>query len=378
MNSKVAKIMAIASIFIMVFSATAVIDDTNADDNKTMTVTDGLGNTHVFNELPAHVITIGKGFTEMMCQLNALDKLILTDEAPYSSTDGISIFNDYKARCLDGQIRHSGSVYTSGWTSLKFEIIDAADNGRFDRNTDALILTGGHTYTDKIYAELTSDGFKHVLRWEEISSYIDIITAAETVSNITKGYVDDKVKLMKTKSVDIYNMFEWHPEWKAKKVFYVTFSGGQFKVGNYGSIATSVLLAAYADVVTLDKGRSETTYAPEGGITSLVEKYEGDVVIFADQDTIMKNEERYNRLVHESGGAKIYQMNSLWNNYSIDSMNGYWTAACTLYNEYDPDFFSGSIADEKSISNHNIWFYFLAGIVISVILIGITYWVSRE
>lgn len=60
----------------------------------------------------------------------------------------------------------------------------------------------------------------------------------------------------------------------------MTFSGGEFKVGNIGSLATSMLLAAGGDAITIDPGQQGSTY--QRNLTEIIEEYGTDVVIFAD------------------------------------------------------------------------------------------------
>lgn len=379
-----AKALALASIFIMLVSATITVAETDAaDTDYPITITDGLGNEHTFDKKPEHIISIGLGFTEMIIQVGngSMEKIIITDKYSHDTGKKYDIFKDFIQRCDDGLVKWEGfSIYSTGWPDLKTAIIMAIGNHEFDRDNDVIFLTGGLSYTDTITKELENElGIRHVVRWETIQSYQDVINAAKAVSLICTGTEVDKIKTMENKIDEINLWFAKHEGYSSKKAFYVTYSGNQFKVGNTGSLATAVLQAAHINVVTIDKDKS-STYAPDGGITKVIMDYGKDTAIFADENSIINNEKNLSLLREQVGDdVKIYTMKYLWNNYSIESMNGYWSAACTMYHDYDEKFFNGDIGDPVDYSGKEDFTAFaIAGVLSVLCIIAVTYYLGKE
>ncbi|MCQ2085072.1 MAG: hypothetical protein MJZ21_02870, partial [archaeon] len=114
------------------------------------------------------------------------------------------------------------------------------------------------------------------------------------------------------------------------EAFYVTYSSSTFKVGNTGSLANSMIIAAGGNSITVGGGNG-STYA--ANITDLVEKHP-NVVIFID-NTIASNEAvlaNFNELIKGSN-VKVVALNPLWNNYSLESVEGVKAMATAMYPE---------------------------------------------
>lgn len=135
----------IAGLFVLSAFIVMPVDVDGADTS--FTITDQKGNEVTFDGPVDHIITIGKGVTATTIQLGQVDKIVVADK--YSNTDTSSIFDALRVRVEAGDATAGGTIYSSGSDLLKKEVVDAADNGRFDMKKDVILLTGADTYLVK-------------------------------------------------------------------------------------------------------------------------------------------------------------------------------------------------------------------------------------
>ncbi|MCQ2071241.1 MAG: hypothetical protein MJZ68_08935 [archaeon] len=352
-------VLIVAMVFAFTVAPVAITDVSDADSS--FTVTDGKGNTVSFDKVPEHIVTIGKGVTATAIEIGVLDKVLVCDS--YSAKATEDVYTPLKEKIAAGVIKANGNVYSSGKANLITDIVDAADvekKGEFDKKSDAIFITGSDTYIKSIIDELVKYGFTKILAWNDIVDYKDIAKFVETVSKVAKGSVDPAVEKMESLSDYISNKLTSKEK---KDAFYVTYSSNVFKVGNTGSLANSMIIAAGGNSVTVDPSKTTSTY--EANITELREKYPS-AVIFID-NTINSNEANLNNLKTQLGGNldNVVPLNSLWNNYCVESMDGVWTMACSMY----PDIFHGDIPTPKD-SDDNSMVYIVA-VIVAVVAIGV-------
>lgn len=345
---------------------------TCADDAQASTsfsVTDGVGRTHTFESLPTKMVTIGAGLTATAIGLGLLDDMIVCDK--YSVLDSHNIFDGLRDRVDDGQIKANGSAYSTGIESVKIDIWDmteAAGLGE-DQYVDeiAIFITGLPSSLDPLYEDLTDSRYKYryVLCWDSIESYDEVIDMVEAMSMVMKGTVDPVIDSMKEVVNYVDTILAGIPGLERREAFYVTYSGGELKVGNIGSLANSMIGAAGGVSITTDPDMAKT-YAIN--IPRLIEEHGTDVVIFVDS-VLANNESNMNTLRKALGGQDVMlvKLDPLWNNYCIESMNGVWAMACAMY----PDLFEGDVPVMSNDYDDNIVTYAIAG-VIGAILIAIT------
>jgi len=333
----------------------------DSSDAASITITDGYGTVFSFDDEPAHIITVGKGITSTVIQLGGIDKIVVADS--YSKSDTDPVFDILRQYVTDGKITAGGNIYSSGKSQLQAEIINAADTahgGVFNKETDPVIITGGNSYITPIKDYLVTNGFQKILLWNDITEYSKIPDFVSTISKILTGSESDKVAQMRHVSDVIASGVEGHEKAEA---FYVTYSGSVFKVGNTNSLANSMIGAAGGTSITTDDGKAKPTY--EASLTSLVESHP-KAVIFIDQ-SINGTESRLNDLKTQVGeNAKIVPLKALWNNYSIESMNGVWTMACAMY----PDLFSGDVPTVPAKAENNTLLYFGVGMAAAIVIAG--------
>jgi ABC-type Fe3+-hydroxamate transport system substrate-binding protein len=366
MNSKI--IVIIAALALVVPLSFAVIGDgSDAADN--ITVTDGTGTTVTISEPADKVVTIGKGVTSIAINLGCLDKIVVCDKYSYSATE--EIFSDLKTYVDDGKITAGGSTYSSGLEQLETEVVDAADpeTGSFDKETDALILTGTESAITTLKEYFSGLGFKVILCWYNATDYDDVLACAEAISKVLTGSVADSVEQM-NKVVDYIADKIESSGTEVADAFYITWSSSNWKVGNTGSLGSSLITIAGGKSVTVDSSIDTTTY--NANPTEVIDVFGTDTIIFAD-NSIAGNAERLAQLQAAVPGVTIVALESLWNNYSIESIEGVWTMACAMY----PDLFEGDVPVIGSNSD-NTMIYVVAGIVVVIAVVGIAVFMMRK
>ena len=370
-STKTCMALFIAGLFML--SALVIVPiDTDAD--STFEITDQKGNTVKFDGPVDHIITIGKGVTATTIQLGQVDKIVVADN--YSITDSSSVFDGLRTRVDNGDATAGGTIYTSGRDALKREVVDAADTGKFDINKDVILLTGGDTYLVK---EGLIDYFKdlgfRVLAWNDVYEYSDIIDLVGKISLIVTGEVSSVVDEMKAVSEKITTTLadKGISESMKTKAFFVRYSS-TFMVGNSGSIATSMIQAAGGNAITIDPSKSGQSYS--ANLTEIIEKYGTDVVVFAD-NTIVSNDDYMTQLRTAVGDeVKIIALNPLWNNYSIESMEGVKTMAGAMYPDYFPEW---DTSESKGSDGKDIAIYICAAVgVVVLILCAAVYFMRRN
>ncbi len=320
---------------VLLAAAAIGIAASGSDASSGIEVKDGLGNSFSFDGPVDRIITIGVGPTACAVRVGAIDKIAVCDS--YSRNSSASLFDELREKVAAGEIAAGGNIYSSGKAQLQADIIDAADpeTGSFDRDKDVVFVTGSDVYRANIVPFLQEKGFRNILQWYDITEYAGIIGFAKTISLVSTGSVHSSILQMENLIGEISGTLEKAGKEKAK-AFYVTYSGSAFKVGNAGSLATSMIIAAGGDAVTVDPSKPGTTY--EANLTDIVSENRG-VIVFAD-NSIAGNPDRLSDLRTRIGSeVAVVPLQAIWNNYTIESMDGVWTMACAMY----PGLFSGDV-----------------------------------
>ena len=354
------RFMAIAAVLFVAVGAVSPLFSDCSDATAEVTVVDGYGKVFTFTDEPSHVVTIGKGITATVIQLGGIHKIVVADS--YSRTDNNSIFDPLRTQIDSGKTVANGNIY-GGSTALTTDIVYAADNHLFDRESDPVFITGGNSYIQPIVESLVNNGFKKVMAWNDITEYNEIADFVSTVSKIIDGTESDKVAQMKHVSEVIADGVK---DKTLREAFYVTYSGGAFKVGNINSLANSMISAAGGKSITTDDSKAKPTY--EANLTTLVEEHP-DAIIFID-NSIKSNQSNLDALKTAIGedafNNRVVPLNPLWNNYSIESMTGVWTMACAMY----PDTFEGDVPTVDEPKKNTMLYVGIGVGVAAVVLIA--------
>lgn len=330
-------------------------------DGAGITVIDGVGTIITLDGPADRIITVGTGVTATVIGVGALDKISVCDSYAYVNTD--PVFDGLRALVDEGKILAGGNIYSSGIDQLKKDIIYVSDpeTGNFDTDKDVIVVTGSETYRNNIVPYLKENGFRNIMQWSDITEYTDIIGFAKTISAVCNGMTVKPVEDMEyTTNYVKDRLQEERPV--PKDAFYVTFSANVFKVGNKGSLANSMIIAAGGNSITMDPSQSASTY--ETNLTELVSEHPG-CIVFVD-NSIVSDRDKLSTLEAKIGDrAVIVPLQSIWNNYTLKSAEGLWTMACAMY----PDIFKGDVPSADTVTELEAAGYFLAGLGVSLIAI---------
>lgn len=351
----------IAAVLVSIVLAMAVTPLADDSDAAGIIVTDGIGNVITLDGPADRIITVGTGITATVIGVGALDKISVCDNYAYRNTD--PIFDGLRALVNEGKVLAGGNIYSSGIDQLKKDIIYVSDpdTGNFDIDSDVIVVTGSETYRNNIVPYLKDNGFRNIMQWSDITEYADIISFAKTISMVCNGKVVKPVEDMEY--ISDYVKEELAKESPTPKdAFYVTFSANVFKVGNKGSLANSMIMAAGGNSITLDPSQSASTY--ETNLTKLVSEHPG-CIAFAD-NSVVSDQDKLKMLEAQIGDkATIVPLQSIWNNYTLKSSEGLWTMACAMY----PDIFEGDVPTTDTDTELGAVEYFLAGLGTALVAI---------
>ena len=366
MKRSICTIMAIVMVASLLTVAIPINVSNDIEAKSPIVVEDGLGNEFSFDGTPKKMVTLGKGFTATAIRLGLTDNIIVCDK--YSVTDNDPLFDGLKSKVDSGEIKAKGSTYSSGLDDVKADIVSMTENMGLQNDLDEIVVfvTGTKSSMDSISTFLKDKGYEYILCWESITSYEKIVDFVEVMSLVMTGEVGDIVRQMSNVVDHIEDTLSNKSNFQKREAFFVTYSGGGFKVGNTGSLANSMILAAGGNSITTNANETGTTY--ETNITNLIATYGTDVVIFLD-NSIASNADHLNNLktIVGSNDVKFIPLNPLWNNYCVESMEGVWAMACAMY----PDEFSGDVPEVPNDSDDGNMIVFVIAGIIGVIVIGV-------
>ena len=356
MNSKIVALTVLA--ILVVSSASVVLY--SEDSDAVVTVKDGEGTSFTFDSPVNRIITIGVGVTATAIGVGALDKISVCDS--YSKTNNDPLFDTLKKYVEEGKIAANGNIYNSGKEQLKIDIIDAAEptKGNFDKEKDVVLAVVSPSYKANL-SFLQENGFKNVMYWSTVDDYSDIVDFVETISLVCNGKVDSNAAAMRAVQ-DKINLTLEKEKPATAKAFYVTYSAGVFKVGNTTSITTAMIEAAGGEVITKDPTKSASTI--EVNLTTLIES-NPDAIIFADSQVFNSEEHMKNLRTAVGSDAKIYGLEGIWNNFSIESAKGVWQMASAMY----PDLFEGDMPTPSQGSDSTMIYAIAAAIAVVIIVL---------
>ena len=208
-RTKVSAFVAVL-IAIMVISSIPPLASDDSSASQPIVVTDGVGREHTFDHIPDRIVTIGTGLTATAIELDLLDRMIVCDR--YAALDNHSLFNGLRSKIGNDQIMANGSGYSTGLGSVKNDIwtmtekiyrekgIDLEGVDHLDVKDIAIFMTGVPSSINELYDDLSDArlSYKHILCWDTIDSYDDLIDMVRTMSLVMKGVVDPHVDEMES------------------------------------------------------------------------------------------------------------------------------------------------------------------------------------
>lgn len=357
----------LAVLFVALLAVAAVTPFISTESDATVIVKDGEGRAFSFDGPVDRIMTIGVGVTATAIGVDALDKIVVCDS--YSKTNPDPIFDDLRQYIEEKKIAANGNIYSSGKDQLKADIIDAAEptKGLFDREKDVVLAVVSPSYKENL-SFLHEEGFKNVMYWSSVDDYGDIVDFVETISMVCNGRVDESAGQMRAVSETITETLEKADIARAK-AFYVTYSGNAYKVGNVTSITTVMIEAAGGTVITKDPSKEASTI--EVSLPALMQDNPG-AIIFADSQVFNSEEHLKNLRTMVGNDTRIYGMDPIWNNFSIESAKGVWKMAGCLY----PELFSGDMPSADAATDNTLLYAVSA--IVAIAILGTVAYVSMR
>ncbi len=354
------KMLTMVSVIAIVFASFAMID-VDADDPG-FTITDGEGVTHVYDGPSDHIVSTGAAVTHTFKQLGVLDKIVATDN--YGSKDyAEGQFNeDYS----ELNAINLGGIFSSDIVdSFEAELPKLVEQGKLCLDDTIILTTSSKIYDIKDV--LVKHGFTHVLLYKSIDDYDTIVEMMETLSLVSTGKVDERVKDMR-ESKD--RISQATAEMEPAKALVVWYNSSGVSVGNVG-IMSSMLEICNAEQIGLDKTIDKGYYGGDTDIVQLIgENRDATVFInysYFDENTLQDFRDKY---LGGDESIELVQMGPLWNNYCFEVGDALNDISEALYGDID-----GSAGDGESDSN--MLLYVGLALVVIIIVAAVAYFMMR-
>ena len=349
----------IATVVVLILCATPIfVGETDAGGSP-ITVTDGTGNTIELDGIPNQVIGVGVGVNATLIGLGVADKIVVCDN--YSITNTSSELDVLDQMKEDGKIMADGNVYSSGKENLLGNCVYSVDKG-FNLENDLVLITASKTYADPIVSYLKDKGFKNIATWYDVKTYEDLADYIKAISMLTTGKVDGELEEMLSLPESISRLLG---STEKRDAMYVTYSSSVFKVNDKGSIAGTMIEAAGGNTFTV-KNSGSSTY--ETNIPNLFANgAHSNAVVFVDQQIMDKQDLLSNLRNQLPDTVKVVGLKGIWNNFSIESLDGIEVMAQAMYPEIFGDLESGDTGSDDN------YLYYGIAIVVALVLISACY-----
>lgn len=355
MDNKIITILAMAMLVLSSVGVASMCLDTAAAADTSFTVTDYNGKTFSFDGPVEHIVVFGYAATLTITEAGGINKIIACDK--------YSVYDYYKDERLKNLNAYDlGSPYGTDFSGMRTWLLKAVENGDFDKENDAIIITGSSALNTNLRPQLESDGFKRILFWGTLNDYDDMITCVDSIAKIAAG-VDNPVS---SEAKQIYEDVLDEVSKREKRVdfVYLWYSASNgIGVGDNTTLGSSLIIAAGGNNVA----PSETTtsggfyYGGTSYLLSILEDNPNAVIFLANN--FNKNAAEFS--AEYLGGSTSYNilvMEGNWNNYCLDSVKGLQNVS-----KYIAEV-SGQEPNQDGDGNNNTMYYVLAAVIVIIVL----------
>jgi ABC-type Fe3+-hydroxamate transport system substrate-binding protein len=362
-NKKMIVAILVLSFLVVSIPISSLDSSADTSTSSSFTVTDGNGNTFTFDGAVDHVVIFGYAATLTVAETGNISKIIACDmysQYSYYSDSRLATLNAYNL----------GSPYTSDFSSVETWLLQAVEDGSFDKEKDAVILTSSTNANTILRADLISYGFKNVLFWGTPTNYSDLVNCVSSVAKIAGG-VDNTVS---SQVQSIYDNVTAEVSGRDKQdyvyLYYSSTSG--VGIGTDSCLGSSMINAAGGNNILPDDVTATSGGIYYGGTSYLIQLLENnpDTVIFIASNFKMTAEEFATTYLGGSDAFNIVVMGNNWNNYCLDSVLGLQTVS-----DYFADMQKTS---GTSDSNDYSVMYIVAAAIIVLIIVGAAVYVTKK
>lgn len=357
--------------FIMTGATTIIGDDISSAEGTGFSVTDGNGKTFDFDAPVNRVITFGYATTLTVVQAAGVDKVIACDK--YSQ------YNYYKDdRLKNLNAVDFGSPFIKDGTALEASIVQLANEGKFDKEKDAILTTNSSSINTLLYPLLKDDGFKNLLFWGTFDDYSGLVDCVGSIATVVGG-ANNPIK--KTADETYANAKANVPTERVNFIYLWYSASNGHGIGADNALGSSMITAAGGKNIASGITPTSGAFA-YNGINQVIQYLENNpksVIFLADNyvdtksgETVEQAKERF--IQNELSGNTMYPvyiMEKNWNNYCLDSING-----LTTVNEY---LRSVEFTDEDTSNGLNVVSVIsIAAVAITAIAVVVFFVVKRK
>jgi ABC-type Fe3+-hydroxamate transport system substrate-binding protein len=305
------------------------------DDNGEISITDSRGVTTNLTHPATHVASFGAFATNTLVDIGFLDTAVIFDAGSAYSSSGIKEVENYSA---DKFI----TVNSGNKDAVVQRMLDLADNSTWNKTTDVIFGYGYGSYS-VMWSELEGYGF-HVITFYP-NSYDGIVQVVEDIETVVGANhsVSQQMTFVKTYIADTLSDKGIDELDEFVTALYASYSGGNLKLGNSGSVTVDFINYAGGVNVAEDANKTTPTYAVD---FSAILQLNPDIVLLDGYYEFTA--EDFSGLIGDDS-IMVYKLNKSWNSYCPDAMVGLWTVACLFY----PDIFEGEVPVEGAVVNDN-------------------------
>ncbi|MBN1110384.1 MAG: ABC transporter substrate-binding protein [Methanomassiliicoccales archaeon] len=308
----------------------------NGADATVISITDSRGVTTNLSQPSTHVASFGAFATNTLVDIGSLEKAVIFDSYSEYNKSGIPEMMGIPA---DKFI----TVSSSNKDAVVQTMLDLVDADAWNLTTDVIFGYGYSSYSP-MWSELEGYGF-HVITFYP-NSYDGIVHVVEDIESVVGAdhNVSQQMTFVKAYIAATLSEEGIDEEDEFVTALYASYSGGNLKLGNSGSVTVDFIEYAGGVNVAEDPNKSVPTYAVD---FSAIVQLSPEVVLL--DGYFIGTTEDFSALIGDDD-IIVYKLNKSWNSYCPDATVGLWTIACLFY----PNIFEGDVPVEGEMEDIEI------------------------
>ncbi|MDD4222146.1 MAG: hypothetical protein PHF83_03335 [Candidatus Methanomethylophilus sp.] len=363
--------MAMTFAIVLAFVVTAVpLSDLgsseSAADDSSFTITDGNNCTFEFDGAVSKLVVFGYAACVTIAETGNIDKIIGADT--YSQ---YNYYSDSRLETLNAY--NLGSPYAKDFTAVETWLLQQVQDGNFDKEKDAVIITSSSSANANLIPALKEDGFVNVLFWGKLADYSGMINCVDSISQIAAGKTNNVKTQVDTIYGDVKSDVNSRNGETVPYIYLWYDSTNGIEIGTDACLGSSMLNAAGGDNIASDAQDTSGGFW-YGGTSGLIQYLDTNpnAIIFIADNFNMTGEQFCTEYLGGDTSHYVYVMEKNWNNYCLDSVKGLQTAT---------EFFGTYVdsGNDNGNSNSNVTMYaVIVAIIIVVAVVGIGYYMYNK
>lgn len=353
---RIDRLVAIMAMFVLMTAGIPIMAEaTTYGVEGAISITDSRDVTTNLSQPATHVAAFSAYITNTLVDIGNLSNAVIFDYYSSYSQSGIVEVQNHSSDLFI-------NVNTANSDMVVQRMLGLVDNGTWNKTND-VIFGSGYSYLSSVWTELEDEGFKVITFYPK--TYDDIVQVVGDIETVlgANHSVSDQMGYVKTFINEVLTENEVLNSTDKVKVVYVSWSSGNFKLGNNGSVTTDFINITGGINVAEDPSKATPSYTADA---TAILQMDPDFVLL--DGNYPNTADYFSSDVLLNSEISVYKLNKSMNSYCPDAMTGLWTMACLFY----PDHFNGTIpveeADDAGDGNDIIIY---AGIGIIVIIVAV-------